>query len=209
MDESEYDTEFEPESDEFEYSDGGEFESTLDEATEMELAAELLEIVDEEELDQFIGNVLRSAGRAAGRALRTPTGRALGGLLKGAAKKALPHLGRAVGSYLGGRTGGDVAARVASHAGRLFGLELEGLSPEDQEYEVARRFVRFASDAAQRAAQSPSSSPQQTARDATIAAAVRHAPGFLSTSDAPQFSPKSRGEGRWIRRGDKIILIGA
>jgi len=27
--------------------------------------------------------------------------------------------------------------------GQLFGMELEGMSPEDQEYEVAQRLVRF------------------------------------------------------------------
>ena len=34
----------------------------------------------------------------------------------------------------------------------MLGLELEGLSAEDQAFEVARHFVRFASEAARRAA---------------------------------------------------------
>ena len=34
--------------------------------------------------------------------------------------------------------------KLASGATKLFGLELEGMSPEDQEFEVARRFVRLA-----------------------------------------------------------------
>jgi hypothetical protein len=31
---------------------------------------------------------------------------------------------------------------AGSAGGRMFGLELEGLSPEDQEFEVARRVVK-------------------------------------------------------------------
>ena len=44
---------------------------------------------------------------------------------------------------------------MASSLGGAFGLELEGLSAEDQEFEVARRFVEFAGEAATNAAMSP------------------------------------------------------
>ena len=63
------DTEFD-ELEDFEF--GGEemerFDATeaLDETEEMELASQLLEITDEAELDQFIGRLIKRAGRAVG-----------------------------------------------------------------------------------------------------------------------------------------------
>ena len=44
----------------------GEGESPFSESEEMELAAELLNVSNEQELDQFIGKLLKKAGRAAG-----------------------------------------------------------------------------------------------------------------------------------------------
>ncbi|MDD1612600.1 MAG: hypothetical protein LUQ57_05605, partial [Methylococcaceae bacterium] len=80
----ESDMEGEYEYDEYEFSD---MEGVLDEAEEMALAAELLGVTDEAELDQFLGKLFKKVGRAAGKFIRSPVGRALGGILKGAAKK--------------------------------------------------------------------------------------------------------------------------
>ncbi len=198
-------TEFDSELDEFEFGNDAEFTYPLDEAEEMELAAELLAVSDEAELDQFLGDLIRKAGQAAGQFIRSPTGRALGGMLKGAAKKALPLVGRAAGSYFGGAAGGNVGARLADQVGRIFGLELEGLSPEDKEFEAARHFVRFANNAAQRAAQASSDSPQAAARNATVAAAQQHAPGLISTS-VQHASAASHPHGRWQRHGRTIVI---
>ena len=177
------DTEFE-ESEDFEFGgeEVGTFEAAeeLDETEEMELASRLLEITDEAELDQFIGRLIKRAGRAVGQFARSGAGRALGGILKGAAKKALPIVGGAIGGYIGGPAGSRVGSQLAANAGDLFGLELEGLSEEDQEFEVARRLVRFSDAAAKNLASAPSSaSPQQAATAAAIAAAKRHAPGLI------------------------------
>ena len=130
-------------------------------------------VTDEQELDQFLGKLISKVSRTAGSIIRSPAGKALGGILKGAAKKALPIAGPAVGTYFGGPAGGAIGGKLASAAGRIFGLELEGMSGEDQEFEVARRFVRLAASAAQKAA---------AARSAVAAAARRHAPGLLSPS---------------------------
>lgn len=200
-------TEFDPELDEFEFGSDAGFAGTLDEADEMELAAELLEVSDEAGLDQFLGSLIRKAGRAAGQAIRSSTGRALGGMLKGAAKKALPHIGRTLGGYFGGSAGADAGADIADQAGRIFDLELEGLSPEDKEFELARRFVRFASNAAQRAeVLSPSEPPQAAARNATVAAARQHAPGLIADPGTSHTAPPSRTQGRWQRRGRTIVI---
>src|SRR5215204_4525844 len=155
-------------------------ELPFNETQEMELAAELLSVSNEQELEQFLGNLIKSAGQAAGSFVRSPVGQALGGVLKNAARQALPIVGGAIGSYVGGSTGGDVGRQLATTAGRVFGLELEGLSGEDQEFEVARRFVRFAGAAAGRAAVAPRNvPPQHAARAAAVGAARRFAPGLL------------------------------
>lgn len=190
------------------------YEPALHEADEMELAAELLEINNEAELDQFLGKLIRRVGSGIGRIVKSPIGRALGGVLKPLAKAALPMAGRAVGTFFGGPVGAAIGGQLGSAAGRLFGLELEGLSPEDREYEVARRFVRFASNATANALEAPSSgSPETIVKAATAKAARRIIPANAARIPAPStqidLSPTgSRNRGTWIRRGRRIILFG-
>ena len=170
------------------------------------MASNLLEVADDAELENFLGSLVKRAARAVGRAVRSPVGRQITGLLRGAARKALPGLGGAIGGRFGGAAGARIGRRLASSAGRYFGLELEGASPEDQEFEVARRVVRLAGAAAQKAALSPSTS----AKAAVAAAAKRHAPGLLrfGAISTGQCRFCSKRTGRWIRRGRKIILMG-
>jgi hypothetical protein len=208
----EFDSEFEYE-DEFdaETYDEAEAESPFSEDEEMELAAELLEVTDEYELDQFLGKLIRRAGRAVGRVVPPSVMRTVGGYLKGAAKRALPGIAKRVGMAIGGPAGGAIAGRLAPLAGRFFGLELEGLSVEDQEYEVARRLVRFAGTAAQQSAMTPAAGSAQTvAQRAVASAAQKHAPGFLrgSAVTSPVMSPIRGRSGKWIRRGRKIVILG-
>lgn len=184
--------------------------SPFDEIQEMELAAELLEISSEDELDHFLGDLIKKAAGAAGSFIRSPTGQALGGLLKGAAKKALPGIGSAVGRYFGGDAGAQLGSRLASGAGSLLGLELEGLNAEDREFEVAKQFVRFAGSAANKAAQAgPSAPPQETAKAAAVEAARQFAPGLLQSGAATGAGPAgSRPRaGRWYRKGRNIVLV--
>jgi hypothetical protein len=194
----------------------GQGEGPFNEEEEIEMAAELLGVSGDQELDQFLGSLVRRVGKAAGQIIRSPTGKALTGLLKQAAKKALPLAGKAVGTYFGGAAGGNIGSQAGNLAGQVFGLEVEGMSPEDQELQMARRFVRLAGDAVNKAAQAPPSAPpQQAARAALAAAARQHAPGLLSggagaTAGARggMAGTRRRQSGRWIRRGRKIILLG-
>lgn len=175
-------------------------EAPFNETEEMELAAELLSIANEEELEQFLGGLIKRAGSAVGSFVRSPVGQALGGVLKDAARQALPIVGGAIGTAIGGQSGGRVGQQLASHAGRVFGLELEGLSGEDQEFEVARRFVRFAGAAAGRAAVAPrGGAPRQTAHAAALGAARRYAPGLLRGAGRRGF--RSRRALRSMRGG--------
>jgi hypothetical protein len=193
----------------------GESEGVFSEAEQMELASELLGVTSEAELDRFLGNLIKRAGQAVGSFVRSPTGQALGGILKGAAKQALPTIGSAIGGYFGGSTGAQIGSQAASAAGRLFGLELEGLSHEDQEFETARGYVRFAGEAVKNAALAPTSqAPRRAANAAAVTAAQTFAPGLLQApSVRPPAASTSSGlpmgyTGRWIRRGNKIVLYG-
>lgn len=194
----------------------GEAEGPFSEAEEMELAAELLSVSSEEELDQFLGGLFKKVTGGLGKVFKSPIFRPLGGILKGIAKKALPFAGGALGSLIPiPGVGTAVGTALGSAAGKMFGLELEGLSAEDQEFEVARRYVRLAGDAAQQAANSPQNvPPQQAAQAAVVAAAQKHAPGLVSGSPLGSAPPAvgQRGQmkrsGRWIRRGRAIIILG-
>ena len=203
------------ESEQFEYAfEGGpgmmgESGSPFSEAEEMELAAELLEVTNETELDHFLGSLIKRGAQAVGKFIKSPTGQALGGILKGAARQALPIVGKAVGTYFGGPAGGAIGGQVASSAGKLFGLELEGLSNEDREFEVARQVVRLAGTAAANAAAAPpTASPQSVAKTAFASAAKQFAPGMLGQGLGGSAAGGGGKSGRWIRRGRKIILYG-
>lgn len=124
--------------------------ATLGEFDEMELAAELLEVNDEGELDQFLGKLIRRVGKRLRRFVKTPLGGALVGVLKKAAVSAVPGLGPAlaaagaVGKLLrprqtaeppqepaggaagnGGAGAGAGAEPTTENASEIFGLELE------------------------------------------------------------------------------------
>ena len=190
---------------------GASLESPLHETLEMDLASRLLEVSSENELEYFLGDVFRAVGNSVGSFVRSDTGQALGGILKdnlkAAAKQALPVVGRAIGSYIT-PSGGDFGSRVGSSVGTLLGLELEGLSSQDQEFEVARQLVRFTSSAIDQAARAPRNlSPDIAARTAAVRAARVYAPGLLPRlkGRSGRMWPRS---GRWTRRGRTIVLYG-
>jgi hypothetical protein len=208
----EYDT---LESDQFEFPGEWELtqeigmESPFDEVEEMELASQLLEVTDEAELDQFLGSLIKKAWRGVRKIGRNVL-RPLGGVLKAVAKKALPYLAGAAGTFFGGPVGGALGASLGSALSKAMEMEFEGLSPEDQEFEMARRFVRLAGATAKQAALAePGVDPQVAVRNALIAAAHQHLPG-LSNGRMPSAGSMAgkRRSGRWLRRGRTIILFG-
>lgn len=111
-------------------------------AEELAIATELLERVDTDTAgvddEGYIVELIDHAvaGSARGRRrLSRPMAGALAHVLGLAARRVLRR---------------RRAARIGA-VGRLFALELEGLSPEDQLFEVSRQFVRLIRDAARRA----------------------------------------------------------
>jgi uncharacterized protein (DUF697 family) len=158
----------------------GESEGPLSESQEVELAAELLEVTSEDELEEFLGNLIKGVAKGVGGIIRSPIGQQLGGILKGVAKKALPIVGGALGSFVAPGVGTAIGSKLGSMASNLFEMETEGMSHEQAQFEVARRYVRFASTAAQRAATAPRSAPpRQVVQRAVTTAARQHAPGLL------------------------------
>jgi hypothetical protein len=185
----------------------------LSESYEMELAAELLEVNSEEELEQFLGDLLARATSAASRAYNSD-----------AVQSALPGL-KAIGRVVLPRAASYVANRFAPGTGDIAGAgahaavdqwlkeELEGLSGEDREFESARRYVRFANDALSRAAQMPANVPPPVAGQVAVTDAARqHMPGAVPfVGEAFEEEPRHDGaqgreEGRWVRRGRTIVI---
>src|SRR5690242_10702668 len=184
-----YETEWEgPYETEYESYETG-FE--LNEVQEMELAAELLEITNEAELEEFLGGIVKAAGNF----LKSPTGKALGGVLKDVAKTALPIVGGALGSFVAPGVGTAIGSKLGSMASNLFEVELEGVDREQAEFEIARRYVRFATAAARNASLAPPNLPPQViANRAVTAAARRYAPGLVRGTTSRR-RPRRRPQG--------------
>jgi len=179
----------------------------LSETNEVELAAELLAVRDEQELDRFLGGLIRKVGSSLGRVVRPPIAQAIGGIIKGLVTTSLPVAGRALGTSGGGPLGSAIGKGLASVAGQALGMELEGLSHEDQEFEAARRFVLFAKAAVKNAASSPAHDPMTAAQAAVAAAAKRLAPGLLSRMGRAAANTNRIHSGRWIREGRNVIVM--
>ncbi len=190
----------------------------LTDGQEMELAAEFLEVADDEELEQFLGDLIGGIGSALGKIVNSPVGKAVGGVLKDVAKTALPIAGGALGTFVGGPIGGMIGSNLASIAGSALGLELEGLSPEDQEFEATKQFIRFAGQTVANALQAPPyADPEAVAHAAAVEAARVHAPGLMDI--AAGHGRRHHGghhaghhsrhhEGDWVRHGHRIVLYG-
>lgn len=222
QDEWETGYEFEPPG-EAEYEGFGEpypDDSPLHEVEEMEYAAHLLGVNSEDELEDFLGGLLKKVARAAGGGIGGPAAKILTGVLKTAAKQALPMVGGALGTMIAPGAGTALGTRIGSAASNLFEMELEGMDAEQAEFETARRYVRFAAAAANDAALAPPDiPPPAVAHEAAASAAERFAPGLLphlggangvAGHPGPGSPPRGHAQrsGRWVRHGRRIILYG-
>jgi uncharacterized protein (DUF697 family) len=196
------------------WSPPGGIASPLTEAEEVELAMELLTVSTEAEMDQFLGNMfkgvwkgIKKVGSAVGKIARP-----LGGILKAVAKKALPFVGGALGSLIPiPGVGTAVGSALGGALSKALELEYAELDREEAEFEMARRFVRIAATAAQRAALAPATvDVERAVNEALVAAARKHiASADLSELEVfTQGAGASRHSGRWVRQGESIVLIG-
>lgn len=150
--------------------------------------------------------------------------RGLGGALKGIAKQALPFVGGAVGSVVPG-VGTAIGGALGSALSNLFEAELEGETEEEQEFEQAVRFVRLAKKAVQKLRSIPPNVEPRRAIWSAIKSAAQsltqelEAGGSISNeatggepapapSNGSGGQPGSQKGGRWVRRGNQIVLLG-
>jgi hypothetical protein len=175
----------------------------MDDATELALARELLAVEDDQELEVFLGKLFKGAVRGVRRFAKSKVGRALGGALKAVAKGGLPLAGKALGNLVIPGVGGVVGGQLGKLATKLFEVEGDEFETELDELDAARRFVRVASQASQRAARMPAQVSPKRAALAAIESAIKNqrSSPTRTTSGRPQ-------QGRWIRRGNKVILLG-
>jgi len=184
----------------------------LGEADELELATELLGVSNEEELEQFLGSLFKKVSGAVGKLAKGP----IGSLLKSVAKKVMPLAGGALGSLIPIPGVGTALGTAAGNAAaNMFEVNLEGMEAEEQEFDIARRFVRLAGEAAANAANAgPAGATPAGARAALLQAAQTHAPGLANVMSGGGAGMAGAGghrrahSGRWIRRGRHIILLG-
>lgn len=166
-------------------------------AQELEFGADLLEVASEAELDAFLRRLIAAVSQRGRAAAGAPLGAALVQTLKRAARPILPIRSGALAAAAAD------APDLKQRAARLFGLELEGLSPEDKEFEVAQHFVRLAADTIRKAgAAAGSAGPMDVAQAALAQAARQHAPGLMRHGDG--LAPLA---GRWIRAGSRIVVL--
>lgn len=200
-----------------------------EEQMEYELAAELLAAGNEAELDQFFGRLIRRAAKGVAGFARSNIGRTLIGGLKSVAKAGLPIAGKVVGGMFGGPVGSALGSKLGGLAANMFEVQMEGMSQEDREFEVARRIVRLSKAAthntitnAKRGLRVP---PRTLVTNSIKQAAVVHAPGLLvpvsniGVNGTPYMGPAGGGaaannddfsglgnSGTWMRDGDQIIV---
>lgn len=218
----EYDDEFDDEYDDEMYDEyDDEYDEMDDEMSgapfseeeEAEMAFELLSVQSPEEMDEFLGKLIKKASKGI-RSLKKNPFKFVKRNLRKVARYALPVAGRTVGNFFGGPIGGKLGGKFGKLASRFFEIEMEGLSPEDQEFEIARRFVRLGGATARAAMRNARRmSPAQAARRGLRQAARRHAPGMLkprrsNRKNSRGVSGGAKSSGRWIRKGDRILIMG-
>jgi uncharacterized protein (DUF697 family) len=186
---------------------GGEAEqpaSVLNPAHEDELASRLMEVSSEDELENFLGNVVNLVGRAI-HGIRdfasSPAGQAVVQAVKPLAKSVLPAAGAAIGSAVAPGIGTTVGRALGNAASSMFEIEIEvgGMSGEQAEYELAHRVVQLTSAAARSAALAPPGAPPEAVGEvAVLHEARRFAPGFYGRA-LHRFRPYARRSGGFGR----------
>lgn len=156
------------------------------------LAAQLLEVQGPPRFDAFLARQL--AGTVAGRQVRgTP--------LEGPLRQLL---GKVVAPML--PLHGGSAQALKQRAAHIFGMELEGLSPEDKEFELARHVVHLIDAVNTELAQqggAAARTPAARVETALLQVARTLAPGLLKhAAQTP-----GRDGGYWRREGGHIVVL--
>jgi hypothetical protein len=196
--------------------------STYETDNELALAEELLS-ADEQEMDQFLGGLLKKGLSGIGRFFKSPriqqVTQGLVNRIRPIAQSVLPDYGGAIGAQLTQNLGpfgeqcGDYIGRQLGYKGNnwignQFAQELQELAPEEQELEIAKRIIRTVKSTANNIAQEVKAGtpPSPALINNVLNKAVKKHLGA-----APKKGNGSRiaASGRWVRRGNRIVLLGA
>jgi len=191
--------------------------SPFSESETLELAAQLLDVKSEQELDQFLGGLVSKAWKGIKQVGKTvaQVAKPLGGVLKPLVKTALPIVGGALGSFipipgvgtaLGSAVGGMIGNAIGNEVGEVSGLY--------RDLEVAKKVVDVAGSAVRNVASNAAGGdPEAAAKTAVLKAVHEHMPQLgqqlqrLLTQD-----PRIEGrQGKWIQRrnSNRIEILGA
>jgi uncharacterized protein (DUF697 family) len=202
------------------------------------LATELLMLQNDAEIDNFFGDLLKKAVGGVKQFAGSQLGQTLTSGLKAVAKQALPQLGAAVGNMIVPGAGGAIGSRLASAAASRMEYEGDneenflgdvlnavGLEAQDSEQDgflgdilgaagleveapmaAAKQVVRVADAATQNIKRAPRGADiRVVVRKAIMDAIKQYAPTLLSGGACKH----GRSDGRWFRRGNQIVLVGA
>ena len=135
--------------------------SPFSDAEERKLASDLLEVANEAELEQVLGDLFNRASKGVdlvGSKVDGP----IEGLIKTVARKALPSVRAAVGTALGASERDQNAGKLGSLVNQALQAKVAGMTAADPDLEKCRRlfekhrqFVRLAGKAAEAAATAP------------------------------------------------------
>jgi hypothetical protein len=170
----------------------------------MAFGAGLLEVGNDAELEHFLTDLVSFVSTAADNTVGAPLRKSLVRVLGRAARHLL-----SIGSTQAALAIDTQDDHPDPHirAARIFGLELEGLSPEDKEFEIAQQFIRLARDTIRNAIGPSALASHPRNLQARVEAALQqaahhHAPGLLKVD-----GPATSSEGRWQRQGRCITVF--
>jgi hypothetical protein len=190
--------------------------SPFSQSETLELAAQLLDVKSEQELDHFLGSLVSKAWKGIKQVGRTvaQVAKPLGGVLKPLVKTALPIVGGALGSFIPiPGVGTALGSAVGGMLGNAIGNEVGEVSGLHRDLEVARKIVDVAGTAARNVAASPpGSDPQTLAKMAVVKAMHEHMPQLgQQLQKLLAQDPRTAGrQGNWIqRRSNRIEIFGS
>lgn len=141
---------------EFEDEMEDEFES---DELEMEMAEAILELESEEELDQFLGDLVRKVASVGGRVWNSNAVKGFRDVTRPFVRAALPTLGAAAGGFLGSKIPGSWGAKLGTKLGRSAGSWLgdryEFETGDEMEMEVAKGVVKVLKSTAKQLGSNP------------------------------------------------------
>jgi hypothetical protein len=197
--------------------------NVLGDTEELGLALELLNVRNDPELEQFLGDVFKSIGsglQAVGSFAAKNVLPVVGPALKQLAKTALPIAGGALGSLIPiPGVGTALGSALGNAAANALEMEVSGLDQDDAAIERARRLVRVASSVMHEVALAPASAaPDTVVRTALVNAISRHLPAaaaelqaMMPSSGHEPPSPSrvpAAAQGTWRRHGARIVVEG-